>query len=297
MRLFFLGALALACGAACAAPPRPYPVVKEVGALQDPAISESSGIAASRHDPTLFWTHNDSGDGSFLYALGPHGEKRGTFRLRGVGSVTDCEDIAADARYLYLGDIGDNHKRRAEIVVWRVPEPAVTPAARLSSQQNPMQTAPAVPLRAVYPDGPHNAETLLVHPRTGRLYVVAKNKDGADGVYEFPPYPSVSHAETLTRVGTVTISGEPDFYSNLVTGGDIRPDGRKLILRTYWNAYEFSVPPGPDFDAVWRTRPVVTALPLQPQGEGICYTFPRGDAVYLTSEGKGTTLYRLGRRP
>lgn len=275
----------------------PYPATVPIGALQDPAIDESSGLVASRHDPTLFWTHNDSGDGPFLYALGPHGEKRGTFRLRGVGTVTDCEDIAADAHYLYLGDIGDNKSRRSGIVVWRVLEPVVTPAVRSSSQAHPILTAQPVPFHAVYPDGPHNAETLLVHPKTGRMYVVAKNKDGMDGVYEFPPNPSVTVTQTLTKVSTVTIKGEPDFYSNLITGGDIRPDGRKVIVRTYWNAYEFTVPAGGNFDAVWQTKPVVISLPLQPQGEGICYTFPKGNALMLTSEGKNTTVYRLERRP
>jgi len=34
--------------------------------------------------------------------------------------------------YLYLGDIGDNNEARAEIVVYRVPEPALTDTRKLT---------------------------------------------------------------------------------------------------------------------------------------------------------------------
>ncbi len=181
----------LACGgAALAAPPTGAPRAVEIGHLADRAITESSGVVASRRTGgRLLWTHNDSGDGPFVYAFGPHGEKRGTFRLRGVDTVTDCEDIAigpgpqAGVPYLYLGDIGDNTGVRTAVshvcTVYRVPEPSVPPSARASTQAHPVLTAATEAFRYVYPDGPHNAETLLVHPRTGRIYVVAKNRQWA----------------------------------------------------------------------------------------------------------------------
>lgn len=271
--------------------------VVALGTLQDSAIKESSGIAAGRRRPGLFWTHNDSG-GPFVYALGPHGEKRGTFRLRGVPSVTDCEDIALGpgprpgVPCVYLGDIGDNTRARKQCVIWRFPEPAVTRA-----NAGPSLTGPTQSLRFVYPDGPHDAETLLVHPRTGRIIIVTKNKNGVNGVYTFPMPLDPGKIVTLARVGTVKIAGEPPIYPNLITGGDIAPDGRRLVLRTYWSAYEYKLPAGKtNFDAIWKTSPTTIDLPLQPQGEGICYTYPGGDALVLTSEGKGTTLYRLGRK-
>lgn len=276
--------------------------VSELGHLQDAAIAESSGIVASRRQPGLYWTHNDSGDGPFVYAVGPHGEKRGAFRLRGVDNVTDCEDIAIGpgprrgAPYLYVADIGDNDKKRDGCVVYRVPEPGVTAAARTSTPQLPVLTAQAEAFRFVYPDGPHNAETLLVHPRTGRVYVIAKNKSGRDGVYAFPVL-DASRVATLTKVAAITISGEPSFNSNLVTGGDISPDGAHAVVRTYWYAYEYTMPRGSRaFDSLWKTTPQRIMLPLQPQGEGICYTYPKGEAFILTSEGKNTSLYEAWRK-
>lgn len=281
----------------------PYPVTVALGTLQDPAITESSGVVASRRNPGLFWTHNDSGDGPFVYALGPHGEKRGTFRLAGVSAVTDCEDIAPGpgskrgVPFLYLGDIGDNNRVRTGCVVYRFPEPIVTQTAARATQAKPFSTAPVEALRCRYPDGPHDAESLLVHPKTGRIYIVAKNKNGIDGVYYFPMPLDPTKTVTLTKIATVRISGEPPFYPNLVTGGDIAPDGTRLVLRTYWNAYEYHLPPhAVSFDAIWRTTPTRITLPLQPQGEGIGYVYPRGDGLILTSEGKGTTIYLLRKK-
>lgn len=281
----------------------PYRQAVALGTLQDPAITESSGIVASRRNPGLFWTHNDSGDGPFVYALGPQGEKRGTFRLRGVPSVTDCEDIAIGpgpqpgVPYLYLGDIGDNARVRRQCVVWRFPEPFVSRSDATTTRTRPILTPAPQPLRFVYPDGPHDAETLLAHPKTGRLYVVTKNKSGVNGVYAFPMPLNPSKIVTLSRIGTVHVTGEPPFHPNLVTGGDIAPDARRVILRTYWSAYEYTLPADrTSFDSIWKTTPTLVELPLQPQGEGIGYTFPKGDAFVLTSEGKGTTLYMLRRK-
>lgn len=281
------------------------PHAVELGHLQDGAITESSGVVASRRAGGRFlWTHNDSGDGPFVYAMKPNGAKMGTFRLGGVQTVTDCEDIAigpgpkASVPYLYLGDIGDNNSVRTATshvcTVYRVPEPAVTSGARTSTQAHPVVTAQAEAFRYVYPDGPHNAESLLVHPKTGRVYVVAKNPNGRDGVYVFPAPLDPRRVVVLKKIATVTISGEPNLYPNLVTGGDIAPDGSHVLLRTYWYAYEFAVPAGgAGFDGVWHAKPRRILTPLQTQGEGIGYTYPQSDAFYLTSEGAHTSIYKV----
>src|SRR6266851_3388499 len=108
-----------------------YGPPRVLGTIQDPAINESSGIVASRTTPGLYWTHNDSGDGPYIYAFDEHGARRGTWRVRGAAAI-DWEDIAAGpgpqagTSYLYIGDIGDNEGRRAEITVYRVREPTIS---------------------------------------------------------------------------------------------------------------------------------------------------------------------------
>src|SRR5919107_911116 len=96
--------------------------------IKNESINESSGLVASRTSPGVYWTHNDSGDGPFIYALDTRGQSLGTFRVTGATN-RDWEDIAAgpgpqpNRPYLYVGDIGDNDSKRNEVVVYRVPEP------------------------------------------------------------------------------------------------------------------------------------------------------------------------------
>src|SRR6185503_5885949 len=114
--------------------PAPYGPPATIATIKDKSVSESSGLAASRLTPGAYWTNNDSGDGPFIYAFDTRGDSLGVFRVAGA-QARDWEDMAAGpgpqgATYLYLGDIGDNNEARADIVVYRVPEPALTNATR-----------------------------------------------------------------------------------------------------------------------------------------------------------------------
>lgn len=282
-------------------------VSKEYGApvhladLEDGAIDESSGIVASRRNPDLFWTHNDSGDGPFLYAFDRQGRKRGTWRVAGA-SADDWEDIASGPgpqqgqSYLYVGDIGDNGKDRREIVVYRVAEPRVTAAAVASDRSAPERTEPAEAIRLRYPDGRHDAEALAVHPFTGDLYVITKtrNTSAAAGVYKLAAPFSASTIHTLEKVSDLKL---PSLLPGMITGADISPDGRKIILCDYFNAYELSLPEGSSgkFDDIWKQQsPVTVKLGPRSQGEAICYRLD-GQALLATSEQSPAPLIEIER--
>lgn len=157
-----------AVAAACANQLRPI----DRGPIHDDALGEISGITAGIRNPTLYWVHNDSGDSVRIFALDQDGAVRLTYQLAGAGAQ-DWEEIAIGRGpteglpYLYMGDIGDNARQRAEIVVYRVPEPAVS-----GSGTDTLTEVDALHLR--YPDGAHNAEAMLVDPITGELVIVEK---------------------------------------------------------------------------------------------------------------------------
>ena len=44
-------------------------------------LPETSGVAVSIRDPSLIWTHNDRGYGSFLYAVDRDGRVHATLEL------------------------------------------------------------------------------------------------------------------------------------------------------------------------------------------------------------------------
>jgi hypothetical protein len=235
--------------------------------LQDPRIYESSGLTLSRRHQDVLWTHNDSGDDPRLYAVGSEGRTLATLTLAGV-DARDWEALAAgrDDRgrpALFVGDIGDNNGVWPDVSVYRVPEPA-----RLGDA-----AVPAVRYRLRYPDGSHDAEALLVDPRSNRLYVATKDVAGG-GLYRAPAPLRRDQVNTLRRVARVPPA---------VTDGAFTPDGRAYVLRDYQAAY------------LYRTlgrRAGSFELPLQFQGESLTVTAD-GRSVLAGSEGPESEVWRV----
>ena len=269
--------------------------------VQDPRISESSGLVSSSTRDGLVFTHNDSGDDARFFALDGRGRTVTTYVLPGV-RARDWEDIARGPdeqgrSSLWLGDIGDNSARRDNgILVHRVREPVPDGRARVTTE------APTS-FRLRYPDGPGDAEALVVHPRTGRLYVVSKPLAGPAQVYAAPAELDPAGANRLERIGQVAprSTGTPGgpgiggLAQLLVTAADISPDGGRLAVRTYTDVYEFDLP-GEDLGAALAGTPVVTALPPTEQGEGLAYSRD-GRSLLTSTEGRGAPVHRLTAVP
>ncbi|MBI4540939.1 MAG: hypothetical protein HY704_15660 [Gemmatimonadetes bacterium] len=240
-------------------------------------LSESSGLAASRQHPGVFWTHNDSGGEPRLYAVDAQGAILGRVRVAGA-SLLDWEDLALGpcpaGDCLYIGDIGDNDESREAAVIYRVPEPAPTDTGTGTVR------AERLPVR--YPDRPQDAEALAVTPG-GDIYILTKGRSGPVGVYRYPlpvrPDEPVE-LELVQQLGT-----QPPLPFEMVTGADATPDGR-LAVRTYaaLRFYRFENGRLATGDDV----PTVNLRPLEePQGEAVAVA-PDG-IVTLTSE-RGMTL-------
>jgi hypothetical protein len=281
-------------------PSKDYGPPVHLADLEEKGVDESSGVVASRRNPGLYWTHNDSGDGPFLYAFDRKGRRRGVWRVAGA-EARDWEDVAAGPgpikgqSYLYVGDIGDNDKDRKEIVVYRVAEPVVNADTVVNSTTEPYETAPAEVIRLRYPDGKHDAEALAVHPETGDLYVITKtrNPTSATGVYKLAaPYPAAA-VNTLEKIGELRV---PSLFPGMLTGADISPDGRRVVLCDYFNAYELAQAEGAagSFDEVWKQKPAVVKLGQRPQGEAICYGLD-GQSILATSEGRPAAVVEVPR--
>ena len=278
--------------------PGAYQPFTVLGQIADRSINESSGLAASRRNPGLLWTHNDSDDDPIVYCLDLQGRSCGAWKVTGAEAF-DWEDVAAGPGpragepYLYVGDIGDNIDQRSEIVVYRIPEPTAGAGGAVPTKASPAATAPAEALRLRYPDGPHNAEALLVHPTTADVYVISKDAQAAR-VYKAAAPLDASKATALTQVGTVRL-GTAGRGLEQVTGGDISPDGRRVALSTYARGYELEVAAGAPFDNVWSQRPVPVDLGPRLQGESIAYRLD-GRALLTTSENAPSPLQQVERR-
>ncbi len=274
-----------------------YGPAQTLGAIRNPAVTESSGLVASRSMPGVYWTHNDSGDGPYLYAISPTGESRGVLRVEGARAI-DWEDIAAgpgpapgNKSYLYVGDIGDNSSARQEVVVYRIPEP--TSLDSQSTKTQPQLSQPAEAFRLRYPDGSHDAEALLVHPTTGDLYIVIKVAFASPSVYKAVAPLHSGKVTTLTHLGEIKL---PSLFGGIITGGDISRDGTRVALCDYFGGYEAVLPQSSKvFDDIWKGRFVSINLGKQKQREGIAYRLD-GTALLTTSEGVSSPVIQVVRR-
>ncbi|HUR86714.1 MAG TPA: hypothetical protein VMY78_15340 [Solirubrobacteraceae bacterium] len=251
------------------------------GRVATPAATELSGLVRSRSQPRVLWAHNDSGDDARVFALTAGGRLLAEIAVSGAENV-DWEDIAigpapggGDA--LYVADIGDNDAQRDEVVVLRVPEPdlaaAVAPATR-----------PAERLALRYPDGAHDAEALIVDPRSGALIVVTKSLGGESGVFSATA-PAAGQTTALRRRGQLDLG-----VGEAVTAGDVSADGRTIVLRTYDSAF------------VWRrgvTESVAQALrrpPCSPRDDALLAE-GQGETLALTADGRAFYTVPEGSRP
>lgn len=277
-------------------PPTYGPPVN-VGILHDNSIDESSGLVASRSTTGAYWTHND--DGAFIYGLNSRGAPLGVFRVPGA-QARDWEDISIGPgpergkSYLYIGDIGDNEATRSEIVVYRVAEPALTTETVNLNRQAPGMTATAEAIRLRYPDGKFDAETLLVHPSSGNIYVITKVAVFRPVVYEAAAPFTPGQLITMRRIGEIRV---PSLFGGVLTGGSISPDGRRVALCDYFQGYELVLPAKSiDFNDIWKQRIAGFDLGKRKQGEAIAYR-QDGKALLATSEGKNAPLIQVTINP
>ncbi len=251
------------------------------GTFQSPRLNESSGIAVSRAHPGVLWTHNDSGDGPYLYATDLSGAYRGPLLVPGADAV-DWEDITLGpcptqrGQCLHIADTGDNDRRRKSVVVYAVPEPDPSSAGG----HKPATTAPPATLHLKYPSGPEDVEAIYVSYRDSALYLVTKGRSGPIRLYRVPRTLWGSSAVvTAIEVQDLPI-GRRGAAGRRVTGAAMRPDGQLVAIRTYREIYFFI--PRSDGRLEPAGRPVCDIAGLEPQGEAI--DFLDDSTLVLTSE-------------
>lgn len=253
------------------------------GTFADPRVSESSGVAASRRTSGVLWTHNDSGDGPYVYATDTTGAARGTFAVTGARNV-DWEDIAlgpcAGGTCLYLADTGDNQERRRSVALYRVPEPDVP-------ERHPFRTRPTAPAQGVtvrYPDGPHDVEAMWVAPSQD-VHLVTKGRSGPVRHYRVPARAWGSSAQvTAELIETLPIAVRS--VRDRVTGAGLSPDGQTVALRTYAAVYFFHAASGGRLD-----------LPAEPVACDVRHLGPEGEGVSWLDDSRLVLTRERGTRP
>ena len=251
-------------------PPSGCRISSEVIRIRE--LPEASGVAASRRTRGILWAHNDSGQ-PLIYALNESGAVTGRVRVAGA-NVDDWEDIAVGAcpggSCIYLADIGDNSGSRERITIYRVPEPSPDEAA----------TETAEIFHATYPDGAHDAESLIVTP-TSDVFIITKGDPGPIALYRLPRPLRAGATLRLERVGEPAGGAKVDGRDR-PTAADVSPDGAWVAVRTTgWVAFHRA---SDLIKGQWREafRADLSSL-KEPRGEGIA--FASDGTVILVGEG------------
>ena len=228
-----------------------------VFSFADPAIDESSGLVDLGD---LMVTTNDSGGDPLVFVVDPR-TGRTVGRTTYTDRVTDTEALApAGGNVVWVGDIGDNDAKRDSVEVYRV---AVGRGDR---------TVRAPAYRLVYPDGAHDAESLVAAP-DGRLYVITKGLLGGT-VYAAPRHLDPDRTNRLRAVATVDV---------WATDAALFPGGRHVLVRGYDGAVVYTFP---------GFRPVASvSLPRERQGEGV--SIGTSGRIRLSSEGTHSAVLQV----
>jgi hypothetical protein len=208
-----------------------------------------------------------------VVALDARGSVIGRVRLMGA-AVEDWEAIAVGpcgtGSCLYVGDIGDNEARRKRITIYRLPEPDGASGS----------ASVADVFHATYPNGPHDAEALLIGA-DGRIHIITKGETGPVALYRFPAQLKSGATVTLERVGSG--AGKADAKSR-ITDGAVSPDGQWAALRTksaltFYRTADLLA-------GQWRAANRVDLTSLkETQGEGLA--LGADNTVFLAGEGGG----------
>jgi hypothetical protein len=249
-----------------------------LGRISVKRIDEVSGLAVSQQNPDILWVHND-GKLKQIFAVASTGKL--AVRVRIPVSIDDVEDIAigpgpeSGNDYIYLGDIGDNNQDRREIRVVRFLEPNLTGVREKEISAEGVEV-----IRLLYPDGPHDAETLFVEHQTGDVYIATKEK-ARTGLYR-------AAAGKLQASLPVVVDLVAQLNVTDVSAGDISRSGTLVALRRESQGWLWSRRPNESFALALRRYPkplVVLGDGQSPNGESIGFS-PDGTSYYTISEGK-----------
>ncbi len=236
------------------------PPWQPLGQYTHTAIRESSGIVASKQFKGVYWTLNDSGNPSTLYATQRNGTLIKEIAIRGTRNF-DWEALAIDERgQLWIGDIGNNSRMRIDlnVAVVKEPDPYTETEAHVIAKY---------PYK--YPEQNVDAEGLFI--ADGIPYIVTKEQSSAI-LFRFPTMKADSK-QILERVGAFT-------DARLVTGAGISPDGKRLAVCTYNALWVYHADDG-NISHMIQSKPWI--LQHNFQGEAICF---EGYNLYFTNEAR-----------
>jgi len=261
---------------------------EKAGALDRLQLDEASGIAVSERFPGRLYHVNDSGSGPYFYISDFDGGNTKAVRIEGFNAPgSDFEDAALGKCFggkscFFIADTGDNFKKRKFVRIIVIEE----------AEDFGPSAVPLKVLKLKYPDGPHNAEGAALHPN-GDIYIFTKEED-VDNMKSYPArlfkikrekWENAGDGEiTLEYVGELDLprlSGSDSNFGSVITSLDISPDGKRFIVLTYEDAYEF------DMDLSAGLKPSAGLVRDKDYRAVKLVALPQQESISYIEEGRG----------
>ena len=259
---------------------------KIIGKIENNIIEEASGLVESVENSNSLWTHNDGGDGPFLYLISSFDAKiLKKISLVGIKNK-DWEDLAIGpsilgdtSTYIYLGDIGDNKKNKTIKKIHFFREPKIKDFDNELIEINDIKTISFYSEKKI-----ENFETLMIDPNSKELFLIAKNKKKKQNIYKIDTenieIDEIQKAKKYLTLNLKNLKGE-------ITGGEISRNGQKCLIKTYKNVFLWERKKDEKWKNIWSQAPKILKYIPESQGEAICWSNDE-NAYFTLSENENS---------
>lgn len=200
--------------------------LKEIGTLPK-HIKEASGLEITSGGN--LWTHNDGGL-PMLFCIDSAGNQKRSLQLNHPNS--GWEDLTQDKKgNFYVGAFGNNKNDKRELKVYKIPNPDSISEKVLTAEIIKYHYADQTNYPA--PNSSRNFDMDAFTAIGDSLYLFTKNRTnpftGYTKVYSLP---QAAGTYDIYPIDSVYLGNRP-MIDNWVTGADISPDGKKLVLLSH----------------------------------------------------------------
>jgi len=282
-----------------------------LGTIKESDISESSGLATSGTTSDAFWTMNDSGHKPDLFLVANSGQPLARCKLKNANN-RDWEAMGSfehdGSPWLMVADVGDNSLNRGNVKIYLLPEPQLSAdksnggkskkKKKKKKKSGEKLESDVSLIEFTYSDGAHNVEAAAVSPDGKSVWFIEKiysndTRPIQPGIYKLSLNESDFDLDSDEEPPVRSATRLADYPIRNVTGMAFSPDGRRLIVRNYLNAHLFTKRKDQTWEeTVSSNRPDPVILPIQSQGEAICFTSD-SKSVLITSEFKRSTIWKV----
>ena len=254
-----------------AGPVHPFESIPRLYDVVPGFVDEASGIGDSYANPGFLWVELDSGNPPALYLLHHSGGHGRSILLKGATN-RDWEDLVVangpieSKKYIYIGEIGDNNLAYSQYSIYRLPEP----------NPNTDSISDFVKITFKYPDGPHDAEAMLVDGVTKDIFIVTK-RDPYSKVYKLS-YPQ-------DTAGLNIASFVMDLPYKGVVSAAIASSQNEVLVKTYSSVYYYERKNGESIEQLLKQPYQTLPYQVEAQGEAICFANDNSGFYTLSEKG------------